>query len=353
MTEGTQKLTCEEHELLASFIKEDKPVMRAVIILLHFIAAMPKTQIAQLFMITRQTVAKDIQRFRNERGITSFFDKPRSGRSPKILRKIANFIIKLVSPSVQPIKFGFIANFWTCAMIAYAVFKKFCIKLHQNTIRAFLHKLSYGFSRPKLKTSTKGKKKGKTRIQKAISLGKKGKAHVFFLDQTCFRLLPLVRGMWMKVGQVLEIVVPYHWNVYFYVYGAVDILTGQFIWDFFEDKINQSKIISFLEKLLQQYGDEQPIYLIWDRATYHRGKELKQWLKRVNKERCYKIRILFLPPNSPKLNPVESLWRVAKDKVAANKTYESIEQIQQIALEFFKTLTLQKVFQIVCRRFYV
>ncbi len=45
-------------------------------------------------------------------------------------------------------------------------------------------------------------------------------------DESTFRLLPVIRSMWMKVGQQLRIVVPSGWNKCFRIFGALNVRTG-------------------------------------------------------------------------------------------------------------------------------
>ncbi len=46
------------------------------------------------------------------------------------------------------------------------------------------------------------------------------------------------------------------------------------------------------------------IYVIWDNAAYHKGPDVRAFLKRPD---C-RIRLIQLPPYCPHLNPIEQLW---------------------------------------------
>ena len=50
-------------------------------------------------------------------------------------------------------------------------------------------------------------------------------------------------------------------------------------------------------------------FLIMDNARFHRGGDLKQIAEKYN------LTLLYLPPYSPELNPVEHKWAVVKQKV--------------------------------------
>lgn len=55
--------------------------------------------------------------------------------------------------------------------------------------------------------------------------------------------------------------------------------------------------------------DENSV-VIMDNASFHRKKRLKELVK------GHKINIIFLPPYSPELNPIEHFWHWLKTKVS-------------------------------------
>jgi transposase len=51
------------------------------------------------------------------------------------------------------------------------------------------------------------------------------------------------------------------------------------------------------------------------------------------------MEIWFLPPYSPKLNPIERLWKFIKHEVLHNRLYESLNQQKKAVIDFFDTLS--------------
>ena len=51
------------------------------------------------------------------------------------------------------------------------------------------------------------------------------------------------------------------------------------------------------------------------------------------------VELLWLPTRSPHLNPMDRLWRHAKQAVCANRQYESIEEEVQRVLGYLEGLT--------------
>ena len=55
----------------------------------------------------------------------------------------------------------------------------------------------------------------------------------------------------------------------------------------------------------------RPVILL-DNAAYHRYKAVDEFVKSA----CGEIRLVYLPPYTPQLNPIEIQWRVLKDMLA-------------------------------------
>ena len=51
--------------------------------------------------------------------------------------------------------------------------------------------------------------------------------------------------------------------------------------------------------------------IIMDNATFHRKSRLYDLCKNANKN----LRLIFLPPYSPQLNPIEKYWAILKRKL--------------------------------------
>jgi transposase len=52
-----------------------------------------------------------------------------------------------------------------------------------------------------------------------------------------------------------------------------------------------------------------------------------------------KVRLHFLPPYSPNLNPIERLWKWMKERVIYNTYYAEFEDFKLAVFGFFATLS--------------
>lgn len=101
------------------------------------------------------------------------------------------------------------------------------------------------------------------------------------------------------------------------IMGALNLETMDFTYQDFET-INGVSAVEFLKRLEKEYPKVKTVHLIWDRAGYHTGQNVKEYLNKTN---C-RIKVHYLPPRSPNLNPIERLWKIMHEHVSNNRTYE-------------------------------
>jgi len=111
----------------------------------------------------------------------------------------------------------------------------------------------------------------------------------------------------------------------FYLYSAVDPRTGE---DFtcLLPHVNTDWMNLFLEAL-SSHAKEREIFLIMDGAGWHTSNGLKI---------PDNIEIIYLPPYSPELNPVERLWQYIKSNTIKNKVYGTIEELEEVICNFVR-----------------
>ena len=94
------------------------------------------------------------------------------------------------------------------------------------------------------------------------------------------------------------------------------------------ETINGESIIDFMTKLRGQYGSKT-VHLILDRSGYHRSMLVAEKAIELN------IKLHFLPPYSPNLNPIERLWKVMNEKVRNNRFFKSSKDFKEAINRFF------------------
>lgn len=71
------------------------------------------------------------------------------------------------------------------------------------------------------------------------------------------------------------------------------------------------------------------VLLIMDGAGWHKSRDL---IVPSN------IAIMYLPPYSPELNPVERLWLYIKKAVLYNRVYDKLEDLENAVCNFINNL---------------
>lgn len=102
------------------------------------------------------------------------------------------------------------------------------------------------------------------------------------------------------------------------------------------DKVNAVSINAFLKALRQKNPGDHKIHIILDNAAYHKSHEVRAYAKAM------KIKMHYLPPYSPNLNPIERLWKVMHEKVTYNRYYEKFIDFSDATDQFFRTIAQKK-----------
>lgn len=102
------------------------------------------------------------------------------------------------------------------------------------------------------------------------------------------------------------------------------------------DTINGTNIIAFLTYLLAVMPCGV-INVFLDQAGYHTCKEVKNWL--LSNPR---IRLHYLPPYSPNLNPIEPCWKIMHEHTTNNIYHPTFKSFTEKIREFLNHTFAQK-----------
>ncbi|HHY45721.1 MAG TPA: IS630 family transposase [Firmicutes bacterium] len=193
-------------------------------------------------------------------------------------------------------------------------------------LRDAVHHLGYRWRRPKLVALKLDSFRDLKLAIIDVFLKAYGSAcSVFYMDECHCQLLPNVRSCWMRRGQQKEVITP-GTNERVTVYGALNSRTGQWVYSIFAKRAAKN-FITFLETLCTQVKTG-PILVILDNDRTHKAEVVWEWL-----EEHPRIHLLWLPKYTPHLNPVETVWRILKARLAnycSMDTGELIWAIEQL-----------------------
>lgn len=319
----------ELHELLRMRRQEIGRVSQRAHLVLLSTEHYSVPEIATLFRTSRVTVRFWIKRF-NREGPPGLYDEPRSGRPRKAGAEVKRIVSDLLRDDPQ--QEGYLATFWTVAMLLAVLAKKLRVVLSPSTLRNLLHQLDlrWGWPRLAMPQKTDSEKAAKQwQLAKAVVEASQ-ETVILYADESRIQLLPLLRAMWYWVGQQIQVPTP-STNVTRMIFGALDIRSGR--WTYIvRDHMRKEDFISFLEHLLTVYSG--PIILIVDNYSSHTAYAVQEWLKGHTR-----LKLFYLPKYCAHLNPVENIWLQLKNKIAANRLYASMKLLLDTVEAFFLEMT--------------
>jgi transposase len=116
------------------------------------------------------------------------------------------------------------------------------------------------------------------------------------------------------------------------LFGAVNLRHGQLVTQQ-QATFDALTFGQFLGKLLPHRARDRRMVLILDNARYHHARSLKPFLDARRGE----VRLDFLPPYSPDLNPIERVWKLARKLATHNQYFPKLENLTAAVSEQMQT----------------
>lgn len=150
------------------------------------------------------------------------------------------------------------------------------------------------------------------------------KAHLVFLDESGFLLIPNVRRTWAPCGQTPTVYHRYRRDKISAI-SAVSVSPqrqrlGLYV-HFYRDNITHSEVAFFLRDLLRHLRGS--IVLLWDGGSIHKGEAIEQILQDNPRLHCE-----HFPSYAPELNPDEWVWRHLKHELA-NGRPDNLDELME------------------------
>jgi transposase len=138
-------------------------------------------------------------------------------------------------------------------------------------------------------------------------------AHLVFIDESGFLLIPSVRKTWSPVGQTPILHHRYRHDRLSAISG-IAVSPKRFhctlYCQLYEDNIQGEDVVVFLRQLLRQIPG--PLIVLLDNGKTHRGDAVEELLAHTSR-----LHLEPFPPYAPELNPDEGVWNHLK-RVLAN-----------------------------------
>lgn len=115
------------------------------------------------------------------------------------------------------------------------------------------------------------------------------------------------------------------------IHGAIDLETGRT--RMLEvATVDAVSTIMLLMAIAAMYPGKRLIHLFVDNARYHHAKLVQAWLARPG---C-RVRLHFIPPYCPHLDPIERLWGLAHKHITHNRCHQTFADFRGAFLTFLR-----------------
>lgn len=148
-----------------------------------------------------------------------------------------------------------------------------------------------------------------------------------FQDEAGFGRINKPKYCWCEKG-VRPSVPCHHIREYRYAYGAVEPLTGE---SFFlvMPYCNTNCMNIFLQDLSEKYPNDK-IVLVCDGAAWHKAKAL------IIPDN---IHLIFIPPYTPEMNPIEQIWKEIRKRGFKNEVFHTLDDVMNRLCDIIGSLS--------------
>lgn len=226
-----------------------------------------------------------------------------------------------------PVLAGYKTDLWTLQRIRTVIRKRFQVSYHTGHVWKILKDLDWSCQKPERRALQRNeqeiahwKRYRWLRIRRrADELG----AHLVFLDESGFLLIPNLKRTWAPKGQTPTVSHKFsHAKL-----SAVSALVVSpkrkrlaLYLRFLRHSVKGPDVKRFLRLLLKHLRG--PIILLWDQGSIHRHREVEAFLQAHPR-----LRVEEFPGYAPELNPAEYVW-CQTDSALANGAPEGIAELK-------------------------
>lgn len=263
---------------------------------------------------TRSLIYEWLAKYR-EGGFDALRSRKAPGKPPKLNGKQIQKIYRLVV-GVDPRQLKFEFALWTRSMVCELILREFKVKMSDVSAGRLLKKLGLSPQRPihrAIQRDDLSVYKWMAEDFPAIrQLAKKENAEIFFGDESSVRSDYHSGTTWAPIGKtpVVKTTATRH------KVNLISAISPRGTMRFMatEGSVTASVFIDFLKRLI--YKANRPVFLVLDNHSVHRSKEVREFVKST----AGKLRLFFLPPYSPELNPDEHVWNYLKNHKIGRQT---------------------------------
>lgn len=281
-------------------------------------------QLATALGLNRSTVYSWVAQY-TKGGMDSLAAKPISGRPCSLSESQIKWLSRvLIDKTPQQFKLPF--ALWTRDQIISVLKNKFGIKVSRSAISRILGKLGYTFQKPAVRFKQQDPvlvSKWVTEDYKAIKEeAKKVNADIFFGDEAS---VSSMYNIGKTIGKKGETPIVHRTSKRFKVnmISAVNS-KGEVRFMVTEQSGTTDVFVEFLKRLVS--GAKKTVFLVVDNHPIHKTKKVQEFIRKQDG----KLKLFYLPPYSPELNPDELVWNSVKTHGISRHLINDLKSLKKI-----------------------
>lgn len=259
-------------------------------------------------------------------GVKALRAKKLYGRPHKLKGWQMRWIYRTVT-SKNPLQLKFPFALWTRGMIRTLIWRRFRVKLSLASVGRLLAQLGLTCQRPLAKAfehnPSLARKWVKQEYPRIRAWAKQQGAEIFFGDESGVRSDFHSGTTWAPKGKT-----PVVWQTgQRFSLNMISAISprGRLRFMVTRKKIAASVFVEFLRRLV--HGCKRPIFLVVDGHPTHKAKLVKVFVQRMKG----KLRLFYLPPYSPHLNPDEYVWNDVKSNGVGRSMITNAQDLRSAA----------------------
>lgn len=279
--------------------------------------------VAKIFGVGRSSVYRWIERQAKKGSLERL---PVSGRPPILNSKTGKRLMKII---YQPASnFGYDSDFWTTRRIVQVAKKQLKIKISRMAVHRALVKFEQSYRRPESRyyeantvVQKAWRKNTVPAIKRAVT---RYKAILYFEDESCIQLSPVVAKTWGPIGE--KLVQKRTGNR-----GSVAAISavsnsGRLIFNVYQGgkRFNGQDIVNFLGEMLKHHA-RRHLVVVMDQAPCHKSKKVKDFVASQKR-----LHVFYLPPRSPEYNPDEKIWNHLKHQELKAHNARNLKDLRKL-----------------------
>jgi len=288
--------------------------------------------VAQTTGIARTTMYGWLARYRHG-GWSALDAQKRGGRPPKLDGPALRWIFRTVTRN-NPRQLKFPYALWTAKMVGHVIAKRFGVTLSKASVCRLLAQLGLTPQRPMWRAYQQKPAEVQRWLEEDYPrirrLARRERAQIFFGDEAGIRSDHHAGTTWAVQGKT-PVVSSTGARFGLNLLSAVSA-QGEFRFMVIRGRVGATRFLEFMKRLLQ--GSDRKLFLIVDGHPSHKARKVTTFLESPPIKR--RLRLFFLPPYSPELNPDERVWNDLKNNAIGRSAIANHQQLHRAVVSHLR-----------------